>query len=78
MLHFYNIHVSPSFARAHPNQGTEYENPVNGGYAASTPLLEAYTRYCVSEFVKSYPNVGVMLTAGEACRLRRRSSSATP
>jgi len=65
VLHFYNIHVSPPFAQAHANEGVHVEN------AASTPLLEAYTRYCVSEFVKSYPNVGLMLTAGEALQVKQ-------
>jgi hypothetical protein len=65
VLHFYNIHVSPPFAQAHANEGVRVENE------ASTPLLEAYTRYCVSEFVKSYPNVGIMLTAGEALQVKQ-------
>jgi type 1 glutamine amidotransferase len=65
VLHFYNIHVSPAFAKAHEREGVRVENH------ASTPLLEAYTRYCVGEFVKSYPNVGLMLTAGEALNVKR-------
>jgi hypothetical protein len=65
VFHFYNIHVSPPFAQAHANEGVQVEN------TASTPLLEAYTRYCVSEFVKSYPNVGIMLTAGEALQVKQ-------
>jgi hypothetical protein len=65
VLHFYNIHVSPPFAQAHTNEGVRVENK------ASTPLLEAYTRYCVGEFVKSYPNVGIMLTAGEALQVKQ-------
>jgi hypothetical protein len=64
VFHFYNIHVSPGFAKAHQNEGVHVEN------AKSTPLLENYTRYCVSEFVKSYPNVGLMLTAGEALKVK--------
>jgi hypothetical protein len=65
VLHFYNIHVSPSFAKAHENEGVRVEN------RAPTPLLIDYTRYSVSEFVKSYPNVGLMLTAGEALNVRQ-------
>jgi hypothetical protein len=65
VLHFYNIHVSPAFAKAHENEGVRVEN------SAATPLLVDYTRYCVSEFVKSYPNVGLMLTAGEALRVQQ-------
>lgn len=64
VFHFYNIHVSPNFAKAHFNEGVREENP------ASTPLLAAYMRYCVSEFVNSYPSVGLMLTAGEALHVK--------
>jgi hypothetical protein len=64
VFHFYNIHVSPTFAKAHEQEGVRIQNP------ASTPLLEAYTRYCVSEFVNSYPSVGLMLTAGEALHIK--------
>lgn len=63
VFHFYNIHVSPNFAQAHQHEGVRMANP------ASTPLLAAYMRHAVSEFVKSYPNVGLMLTAGEALRV---------
>ena len=65
VFHFYNIHVSPAMAAAHRQEGMQVENPV------STPLLAAYTRYCIGEFVKSYPSVGLMLTAGEALRVKR-------
>jgi hypothetical protein len=65
VFHFYNIHVSPSFAKAHEREGVQIANP------ASTPLLEAYMRHAVSEFVRSYPNVGLMLTAGEALRVKQ-------
>jgi hypothetical protein len=64
VLHFYNIHVSPAFAKAHEREGVRLQNP------ASTPLLESYMRQCVSEFVKSYPSVGLMLTAGEALHIK--------
>ncbi len=64
VFHFYNIHVSPAFAKAHEAEGVHLQNP------ASTPLLEAYTRYCVKEFVNSYPSVGLMLTAGEALHVK--------
>jgi hypothetical protein len=64
VFHFYNIHVSPSFAKAHEAEGVRVENP------AATPLLVAYTRYAISEFVKNYPSVGLMLTAGEALRVK--------
>jgi hypothetical protein len=64
VFHFYNIHVSPTFAKAHEREGVHLQNP------ASTPLLEAYTKYCVREFVNSYPSVGLMLTAGEALHIK--------
>ncbi|MCX6621602.1 MAG: hypothetical protein NTY38_11110 [Acidobacteria bacterium] len=60
VLHFYNLHVSPSFAKAHEREGITVEN------RAATPLLSAYMRYVVSEFVSSYPSVGILITAGEA------------
>lgn len=65
VFHFYNIHVSPNFAKAHEREGVQVAN------AASTPLLAAYMRHAVSEFVKSYPNVGLMLTAGEALNVKQ-------
>ena len=64
VFHFYNIHVSPNFAKAHQNEGVRVQN------SASTPLLQSYMRYCISEFVNSYPSVGLMLTAGEALNVK--------
>ena len=64
VFHFYNIHVPPSFAKAHEAEGVRVEN------RAATPLLVAYMRYVISEFVNSYPSVGLMLTAGEALRVK--------
>ncbi len=54
---FYNIHLSHTFARAHgiPNH-----------LSAPSPLSSAYTRYCISEFIRQYPNVGLFMTLGEA------------
>lgn len=54
---FYNIHLSHNFARAH-----------NLPFHLSAPsdLSSAYTRYCVSEFIREYPNVGIFMTLGEA------------
>ncbi|MDE3105472.1 MAG: hypothetical protein KGK08_09890 [Acidobacteriota bacterium] len=54
---FYNIHLSHAFARAH-------HVPYHLG--APTPLASEYTRYAVSEFIREYPNVGLMMTLGEA------------
>jgi hypothetical protein len=54
---FYNIHLSHAFAKAHglPNH-----------LSAPTPLASEYTRYCISEFIREYPNVGIFMTLGEA------------
>jgi hypothetical protein len=54
---FYNIHLSHTFAKAHglPNH-----------LSAPTPLSSEYTRYCISEFIRQYPNVGLFMTLGEA------------
>lgn len=54
---FYNIHLSHAFARAH-----------HLAYHLAAPNQEAsaYTRYAISEFVREYPNAGLMMTLGEA------------
>lgn len=54
---FYNIHLSHTFARAH-----------HLPYHLSAPdsLATAYTRYAISEFIREYPHVGLMMTLGEA------------
>jgi hypothetical protein len=54
---FYNIHLSHTFARAH-NLPNHLSSP--------TPEATAYTRYCISEFIKEYPSVGLLITLGEA------------
>lgn len=54
---FYNIHLSHAFARAH-------QLPYH--LSAPTPLASEYTRYCLSEFIRHYPNVGIFTTLGEA------------
>lgn len=54
---FYNIHLSHAFARAH---NLPYH------LSAPTPLATEYTRYCISEFIRNYPNVGIFMTLGEA------------
>ena len=56
---FYNIHISHALAKA---RGVPFQQH------APTPLTSAYTRYCISEFIRSYPNVGLMMTLGEALR----------
>jgi hypothetical protein len=54
---FYNIHLSHTFAKAHG---------VPMHLSAPTPLASEYTRYCISEFIREYPNVGIFITLGEA------------
>jgi hypothetical protein len=54
---FYNIHLSHTFAKAHG---------VPMHLSAPTELSTEYTRYCVSEFIREYPNVGIFMTLGEA------------
>lgn len=54
---FYNIHLSHNFARAH-------HLPFH--LSAPTELSSEYTRYCISEFIREYPNVGIFMTLGEA------------
>lgn len=54
---FYNIHLSHTFAKAH---GVPFH------LSAPSVLSSEYTRYCVSEFIRQYPNVGLFMTLGEA------------
>ena len=54
---FYSLHLSHAFARAH-NLPYHLVEP--------NPLSIEYTRYVVSEFIRNYPNVGLMITLGEA------------
>lgn len=54
---FYNIHLSHNFARAH---GLPFH------LSAPSKLSSEYTRYCLSEFIREYPNVGIFMTLGEA------------
>ncbi len=54
---FYNIHLSHTFAKAH-------NVPMH--LSAPTDLSAEYTRYCISEFIREYPNAGIFMTLGEA------------
>jgi hypothetical protein len=54
---FYNIHLSHAFARAH-------QLPYH--LSAPSPLSAEYSRYCISEFIRNYPSVGIFMTLGEA------------
>jgi hypothetical protein len=54
---FYNILVSKPFAET---------NHISTQLSTPTPLTEDYTRKSIAEFVKDYPNVGLMVCLGEA------------
>jgi hypothetical protein len=54
---FYNILVSKPFAET---------NHISTQLSAPTPLVSDYTRKSIAQFVKEYPNVGLMLCLGEA------------
>ena len=56
---FYNILVSKPFAET---------NGISTQLPAPTPLVSDYTRKSIAEFVKQYPNVGLMVCLGEALR----------
>jgi hypothetical protein len=56
---FYNIIVSKPFAE---------QNGITTQLSASTPLAADYTRKSIAEFVKQYPNVGLMVCLGEALK----------
>jgi hypothetical protein len=65
IFHFYNIHVPKTFAEAHKAEGVRVAN------TESTPLLADYTRYAISEFMKNYPSVGLLVCAGEALSVKQ-------
>jgi hypothetical protein len=54
---FYNIHLSETLAKKHGIE-THLSEPTN--------LSADYTRKSIAEFVKSYPNVGLLVCLGEA------------
>ena len=56
---FYNIHISHTLARHH---GVGYVHGV------PTDLTRDYTSYCITEFIKNYPHVGLMTCLGEALK----------
>ncbi|MCU0779081.1 MAG: hypothetical protein MUF86_15640 [Akkermansiaceae bacterium] len=57
LLHFYNIHVSPPFAKKHGIR----TNP-----ATPTPLLREYTYYALSRYFREFPSVGLYACPGES------------
>lgn len=56
VVHFYNIRISHSLAKAHN---------ISIGQSKPTELNRNYTRHCVSEFIRNYPHVGLMVCLGE-------------
>lgn len=56
---FYNILVSKPFAEKHGIKTQERSRPI-------TPLIADYTQKSITEFIKKYPNVGFLVTLGEA------------
>lgn len=59
VLKFYSIHIPLPFAQKH---GLELlQNHIE-------PLVADYTRKSIAEFIKSFPNIGLMVCLGEALR----------
>lgn len=56
---FYNILVSKPFAEHHGLKTQDRNRPI-------TPLIADYTRKSIAAFVEKYPNVGLLITLGEA------------
>lgn len=56
---FYNILVSKPFAE---------HNHISTQLSAPTPLVADYTRQSIAQFIKDYPNVGLLVCLGEALR----------
>ena len=56
---FYNIIVSKPFAEKHGIKTQDRNRPI-------IPLIADYTRKSIAAFVEKYPNVGIMVTLGEA------------
>jgi prefoldin subunit 5 len=56
---FYNIIVSKPFAEHYGIATQDSHRPI-------TPLLSDYTRKSITEFIRKYPNVGLLVCLGEA------------
>ncbi|RRB02450.1 alpha-d-galacturonidase [Larkinella rosea] len=56
---FYNIIVSKPFAEKHHIKTQDRNRPI-------TPLIADYTQKSIAAFVQKYPNVGLLITLGEA------------
>lgn len=56
---FYNIIIPKPFAEKHGLKTQDRNRPIN-------PLIADYTRKSIAAFVQKYPNVGLLITLGEA------------
>ncbi|MEO9475726.1 MAG: glycoside hydrolase family 20 zincin-like fold domain-containing protein [Cyclobacteriaceae bacterium] len=56
---FYNIILSKPFAEKHNLKTQDRSRPI-------TPLIEDYTQKSITAFIEKYPNVGLLVTLGEA------------
>jgi len=56
---FYNIIVSKPFAERHQLKTQDRNRPI-------IPIIADYTRKSIAAFVEKYPNVGLLVTLGEA------------
>ena len=56
---FYNIIIPKPFADKHNLKTQDRNRPI-------TPLIADYTRKSIAAFVEKYPNVGLLITLGEA------------
>jgi len=56
---FYNIIVSKPFAEKHGLRTQDRSRPI-------IPLISDYTRKSIAAFIEKYPNVGLLVTLGEA------------
>ncbi len=56
---FYNIIIPKPFAEKHQLKTQDRNRPI-------TPLISDYTRKSIAAFVEKYPNVGLLITLGEA------------
>jgi hypothetical protein len=61
---FYNIHLSHALVKNRKIQ-TLSGKSLHFNLDRPTPLASEYTRYCISEFIREYPNVGLMMCLGE-------------
>ena len=67
---FYNIHLSHALVKSRKIRTLGQTNSDKGvsykfNLSQPTPLASEYTRYCISEFIRSYPNVCLMMCLGE-------------